>query len=127
MNTIYKKATKKSLHDAKVDLIENMKSIGFGVLYELNFKEKVKEKGFEITNNFIMMDVCNPATASEILEKNIEMGYVLPCKVVIYEHDDEQFIGLMKPTVMVDLIDETYLDVAKTIEAEMKEAIDKSV
>ena len=127
MNTLYKLKTNKSLEQAKQDLIENMKDIGFGVLYQLNFKDKVHEKGYEIDNNFIMMDVCNPATASEILKENIEMGYVLPCKVVVYENGDERFIGLMKPTVMVELINANYMNQAREIEADIKLIIEKSV
>lgn len=127
MNTIYKALTLKSLIEAKKDLIENLKTIGFGVLFELNFKDKVEEKGYELTNNFIMMDVCNPSTASEILSRNIEMGYVLPCKVVIYENDDHRYVGLLKPTVMVDLISSEYRDVALEIEEKMINAIKKSV
>lgn len=127
MNTTYKVKTHKNLKLASADLKANLKEIGFGVLFELNFKDKVKEKGFDIDDNFIMMDVCNPKVASQILGENIEMGYILPCKVVVYDKGDERFIGLLNPTTLVSLIDDKYKDVAATIEENLKAAIDKSV
>lgn len=126
MTTIYKVQTDKSIFDAKNDLVNNLKTIGFGVLFELNFKDKVEEKGFKLANNFIMIDVCNPSTASEILTQNIEMGYILPCKVVIYENNDKRYVGLLKPTIMVDLISPEYRKIAQEIEEKMIKAINLS-
>lgn len=83
----------------------------------------VKNRLYGGANNFIMMDVCNPSTASDILDKNIEMGYVLPCKVVVYEKEGDTYIGLMNPSVMVDLVDSQYYDVAVEIEKSMKEVM----
>ncbi|MDB7503003.1 DUF302 domain-containing protein [Enterococcus faecium] len=44
--------------------------------------------------------MCNPKQAKEVLEKRIEVGYFLPCKVVVYEKEADVYIGLLKPTVL---------------------------
>ncbi|HGD7260331.1 TPA: DUF302 domain-containing protein [Enterococcus faecium] len=34
------------------------------------------------------------------MEKRIEVGYFLPCKVVVYEKEADVYIGLLKQTVL---------------------------
>ncbi|MCM6863293.1 DUF302 domain-containing protein [Enterococcus faecium] len=45
--------------------------------------------------------MCNPKQAKEVLEKRIEVGYFLPCKVVVYEKEADVYIGLLKQTVLI--------------------------
>lgn len=127
MDKIYHVETKKALADAVEDVKLHLQENGFGTLFELNFKEKVKEKGFEIDQNFILLEVCNPSIASEILKENIEVGYVLPCKVVVYEKSGKRLIGLIKPTALVELVDSSFLDQANQIEKTLIQAINESV
>ncbi|WP_253210408.1 DUF302 domain-containing protein [Tetragenococcus halophilus] len=54
-------------------------------MWQLNFKDKLKEKGLDFEEDFVVMEVCNPKKAKEVMGKNIHIGYVLPCKMVIRE------------------------------------------
>ena len=45
MNIVYEKSTTKNLHDSIIALEDNLKKQGFGILWQLNFKEKLEEKG----------------------------------------------------------------------------------
>lgn len=126
MNAFYEVKTDKNIEEAISALKENIKSVGFGVLWELNFKDKVKEKGFELGNVFYLLDVCNPEIASQILNRNIEMGYVLPCKIVIYEKEHSNYIGVLKPTTLVNLIDGQFSEEAKEIETKLISVLEMS-
>lgn len=127
MDSIYKVQTRKSLGDAVEDVKMKLQENGFGTLFELNFKDKVKEKGFEIEDNFVLLEVCNPSIASGILQEDIEVGYILPCKVVVYEKGRSRYIGLLKPSALMDLVDPSFGAMAKQVEATLIRSIDESV
>ena len=54
---------------------ESIAKNNFGVLWEMNIKDKLGEKGVNFERNFAIMEVCNPKKAKEVLEKNIMVGY----------------------------------------------------
>ena len=92
MNIVYEKSTDKNLNDAIKSLENNLKENGFGVLWQLNFKDKLQEEGLEIKEDFVILEVCNPKVAKEVLEKNIHIGYVMPCKMVVRSENDKIYI-----------------------------------
>lgn len=127
MDIKYEVRTSKYFDKAVDDLKENLKKDSFGVLWEFNIKEKLKEKGLDFDTNFRVLEVCNPNKAKEVLEQNIEVGYFLPCKMVVYEKDGSTYIGMLKPTQLINMVgDESLVNVAKEIEEIMKKAIDET-
>lgn len=71
MDTKYKVMTEKSYEEALEALKKNLKERGFGVLWELDFEETLKNKGLDFEGNMKVLEVCNPKQAKEILERNI--------------------------------------------------------
>lgn len=127
MDIYYKVQTNKNFEKAIQDLKESLSNHKFGVLWELNFKDKLKEKGLNFNKNFNILEVCNPKQAQEVLERNIEAGYFLPCKMVVYEYDNSVFIGMIKPTELIGMIaDDQLSSIAIEVEKELKSAIDSS-
>ena len=128
MNIFYEKSTDKSLNEAIESLKENLKENSFGVLWELNFKDKLEEKGLEFKDDFVVLEVCNPRQAKEVLEKNIHIGYVLPCKMVVRSEGDKTYIGMTSPEALIGLFDEPELnEVAKKVEEALKNSIESSI
>lgn len=128
MDINYKVRTEKGFEKAIEVLKESLSNHKFGVLWELNFKDKLKEKGLDFDKNFKILEVCNPKQAKEILEKHIEVGYFLPCKMVVYEDDNSVFIGMLKPTELIGMMDNSELSsIAADVERELKAAIDDAV
>ncbi len=96
----------------------------FGVLWELNFKDKLEEKGLTFETNFKVMEACNPKKAQEVLTKNLEAGYFLPCKVLVYEKDDQVYMGMLSPTKLIETMgDESLYPVALAVEESLKKAM----
>lgn len=125
MDVFYRVQTNKSFEKAIEDLKESLSNHKFGVLWELNFKEKLKEKGLDFDKNFKILEVCNPVQAKKVLEENIEVGYFLPCKIVVYEDSGFVFIGMPKPTELIGMIkDNNLISIALEVESELKSAID---
>lgn len=128
MNIVYEKSTNKNLNEAIKSLEENLKENSFGILWQLNFKDKLKEKGLEFDNDFVVLEVCNPKQAKEVLEKNIHIGYVLPCKMIVRTEGNKTYIGMTRPEGLIGLFGEPELkEVANKVEETLKNAIESSI
>lgn len=113
-------AFQETLDRLKKEILENQ----FGVLYEVNLKEKIEGKGMDFKSNFTVMDVCNPKLAKDVLDEQIEVGYFLPCKVVVYEKENSVYAGVLKPTILIDMVENDALKGAAT---EVEEILTKAV
>ncbi|WP_430883771.1 DUF302 domain-containing protein [Fusibacter sp. JL216-2] len=126
MQIYYEKKVSHELKQAIEDLKKELASSGFGVLWELNFKDKFKEKGIEYKHNFWIFEVCNPKIAIGVLESNQKAGYFLPCKMVVYENDQGVFTGMAKPTELIGMLDDSkdLVETAKEVENTLSQVID---
>ncbi len=128
MNIVYEKSTDKSLTDAIKSLELSLKENGFGVLWQLNFKEKLQEKGLEFKEDFVVLEVCNPYQAKEVLERNVHIGYVLPCKMVVRSDQGKIYVGMTNPETLIGLFDSPELnEIAKMVGESLKNAIESSI
>lgn len=125
MSLIFEVKTNKDFETAVIDLKKSLSENSFGVLWEMNFKDKLQEKGLDFDKNFKVFEVCSPPRAKVVLDQNLEAGYMLPCKMVVYEKEGEVRIGMMKPTSMAELMNDKGLtDVAEEVEIILRKAID---
>lgn len=127
MDIQYKLATTKNFEKALEDLKSSLSNHNFGVLWELSFKDKLAEKGLDFDKNFTILEVCNPKQAKEVLERNIEVGFFLPCKMVVYEDNDTVYIGMPKPTKLISMVDDDLSSIAEEVENVLKAAIENAV
>jgi len=108
----YEIETNKSFEAALESIINSLEEQKFGVLWKLNFKDKLKEKGIEFDNNFMILEVCNPQKAEEVLSRHLDVGYFLPCKLVVYEEKGTVKIGMINPDKLIGLLN--YEDLSET-------------
>ncbi len=127
MNILYDVVTVKSFDQAVADLKSSLAAVSFGVLWELNLRDKLHEKGLEFADNIQILEVCNPKQAKRALEIQIEVGAFLPCKIVVFEKAGKVHLGLPRPSALIGLIDNAGLtDVATEVEAALQSAIDNA-
>lgn len=104
MAFIYEKISKDPIDISLVKVKTSLKKNGFGTLFELNFKDKFLEHGMTYDQDFYVLEVCHPGHARKILDISKTVGYFLPCKVVLYQRDNEVIVGMVKPTELIDMV-----------------------
>jgi len=109
MSFTYTVKTRKSIDDAITDLTEKLKEINFGVLETLDFKKILSEKGLEFSDNYKLLEVCNPHLAKQVLDANPDLGLLLPCTIAVYQKGIENFISLARPTSLLSIASEQNL------------------
>lgn len=128
MELIYEKGTEKTFEDAVESVKEQLKQRSFGVLWELDMKEKLAEHELELNGKAKILEVCNPQKAQEVLNRNLSVGYFLPCKVTVFERDGKTTIGTMLPSQLMTTMPGLDLaDVAEEVERVLREAVDAAV
>jgi uncharacterized protein (DUF302 family) len=104
---------------------EALKKEGFGVLTEIDVREKMKEKLGIDMNKYIILGACNPPNAYKAIlaEKNI--GLILPCNVIVYEKGGKTVLSVIRPTVAMQIVDNLELQkAAQAVEEQLKKAFD---
>ncbi len=85
------------------------------------------EKGVEFGNACKIYEVCNPAQAKWVLEKNMSISTALPCRITVYEEENRVKIATMLPTEMRGLFSGPELGpVAEEVEKEIKAMMDEA-
>lgn len=82
----------KTLHVPFGEAIEKvtaaLKEEGFGVLSEIDIKATLKKKLNEDFRNYQILGACNPPLAFQALQAEPHIGLMLPCNVIVQEHEN---------------------------------------
>ena len=117
----------KKIDDVIITLTEDLKDIGFGVLETLDFKKILSEKGLEFTDDYRLMEVCNPNLTKQVLEANSDLGLLLPCTIAVYQKDKDNFISLARPTSLLSMVSDNNLKFSgEEIEDNLIKVIEKA-
>lgn len=123
----YTVTTDKPFDQALQDLEANLAEAKFGVLWALDVPAKLQEKGVEFHQPYRILEVCNPAKAKQALETDPMVGYFLPCKVTVYIRDGQTCMGMVRPTMIMDVVGNAGLrDFAAEVDGMLRGVLDKS-
>ena len=104
---------------------EALKKEGFGVLTEIDVKEKMKEKLGIDMRKYIILGACNPPNAYKAILVEENIGLMLPCNVIVYEKGSKTVLSVIRPTVAMQMIDNMELQkLAGAVEGQLKKAFD---
>jgi len=89
---------------------DSLKSQGFGVLCEIDIREKLKEKiGVDFTN-YVILGACNPPLAYQALQQEMNLGLLLPCNVVVYEKDGKSYVAAIDAAKILSIVGNPVLE-----------------
>jgi uncharacterized protein (DUF302 family) len=102
-----------------------LKKEGFGILTEINIKDKLKEKLGDEFRKYVILGACSPANAYKSLQVEENIGLMLPCNVIVYERGGKTVLSVIRPTIAMQMIENAELrQVAENVESQLKQAFD---
>jgi Uncharacterized conserved protein len=113
-------------YETVIELVrEALKKEGFGVLTEIDVKEKMKEKLGLDFRKYIILGACNPPNAHQAILAEENIGLMLPCNVIIYERGNKIVLSIIRPTVAMQMIANPALrSIAENVEVKLKKVFD---
>ncbi len=117
--------TEKTIEQATKDLEEAVIRNKFGVLHIHDLKATMKKKGVDFPHECRIFEVCNPQQAKAVLTNDISLNMALPCRISIWEENDQVKIGTLKPTDLLSVLSDA--EELKTIAEEVENTIMKII
>lgn len=119
------KTVKGNFAEIREKVIENLKDVGFGVITEIDMKEKLKEKLDVDFKNYVILGACNPGFAYEAIQMEEELGVLLPCNVVLIDNEDGSVkVSAIDAQKMMSVVGNEKLDeVASVVNERMRQAL----
>lgn len=90
MNYNISKKINKSFTEVINSVSEALKKEGFGIISQVDLKDKFKEKLDIDFRNYTILGACNPALAYKAVQLEDKIGVMLPCNVLVQEHEANQ-------------------------------------
>ncbi len=121
----YHREIASSFDEAVKQTREVLKNAGFGVLTEINMKEKLKEKLDVDFRNYVILGACNPPLAHLALQEDLDIGLLLPCNVVVYETEKGSVVAAIDAKKMLSVAENPNLEsTAETVNEKLRSAIE---
>lgn len=88
MSYYFSKTLDITFEDAIERTTEALKKEGFGVLTEIDIKDTLKKKLDVDFKKYQILGACNPPLAHKALTSEDHIGLMLPCNVIVQEHEN---------------------------------------
>lgn len=94
-----------SFEETEVRVREELAKEGFGILSVIDVTGKFREKLGKEFRRYTILGACNPTLAWEAFGRELNIGTLLPCNVVVYEADGGgTTVMIMDPVAALSLI-----------------------
>lgn len=105
---------------------EELKKEGFGVLTEIDVQAALKKKINVDFRKYRILGACNPTFAHKALLEEDKIGTMLPCNVVVQEHENGEIeVAAINPIASMQAVENSNLgEVATEVQAKLKKVID---
>jgi uncharacterized protein (DUF302 family) len=125
MSYYFSKTVQGDFDEIKANLLENLKDVGFGVITEVDMKEKLKEKLDVDFKKYVILGACNPGFAYEAVQMEEELGVLLPCNVILIDNEDGGIkVAAIDAQKMMSVVGNKELDkVAGIVNERLKQAL----
>ena len=126
MQPDYTVETVKPYADAVQAVVDATEVHGFRVQFVHDVAATLADKGFE-REPVTIVEICNARFASQALARDVKIGLMLPCPVMVYEVEGSVFISTMRPSLIGGLYPEAGIDdVASEVEGIIMGIVDEA-
>lgn len=103
-----------------------LKAEGFGVLTTIDVRQTLKEKIDVEFEPYVILGACNPGLAHRGLQAEHEVGLLLPCNVIVHEHDGTSQVSIADPIQMLGIVGQnaTLQEVAAEANERLRRVVD---
>jgi len=114
-----------SFDEAIQKVTDELKKEGFGVLTEIDVKDTFKKKLDIDFKKYRILGACNPKMAHQALTTEDKIGTMLPCNVIVEEHEDGTVeVSAVDPVASMQVVNNDNL---KSIATQVKEMLTKVI
>ncbi len=126
MNYNISKKVEGTFDDTINKVTEELKKEGFGIISEIDLKEKFKEKLNVNFRNYKILGACNPALALKAIEQEDKIGTMLPCNILVQEHENgEVEVSAINPLASIGAVNnESLQSIAEEVTSKLKVVIE---
>ncbi|MEO6707619.1 MAG: DUF302 domain-containing protein [Ginsengibacter sp.] len=126
MSYYFSKTVNDNFDTAIEKVTDKLKKEGFGILTEIDVKETLKMKLDVDFKKYRILGACNPHFAHEALKAEDKIGAMLPCNVIVQEHEDGKVeISAVDPVAsMLAVKNDSLAGVAIQVREKLKRVID---
>lgn len=107
---LFKLSTDKSMSEAAAALQAAVQANRFGVMQVHNLKETMTKKGVDFGRECLIFEVCQPQQAKKVLEENMSISTMLPCRISLYEEGGKTILASLKPTALLAIFNAPLLE-----------------
>ena len=113
--------------DAAIERVtEELKKEGFGILTQIDVRETLKKKIDVDFKKYRILGACNPHFAYEALKAEDKIGTMLPCNIIVQEHEDGKVeVSAVDPvSSMMAVKNEKLVPIATQVKEKLSRVID---
>ncbi|WP_276358844.1 DUF302 domain-containing protein [Daejeonella sp. H1SJ63] len=125
MSYFFSKTLNTDFDTAIARVSEELKKEGFGILTEIDVKETFKKKLDIDFRKYRILGACNPNFAFEAIKAEDKIGTMLPCNVIVQEHEGGQIeVTAVDPVAsMMAIKNDTLGSVATSVREKLSRVI----
>lgn len=103
-----------------------LKKEGFGVLTQIDVQDTLKKKLDVDFKRYRILGACNPHFAYEVLKAEDKIGAMLPCNIIVQEHENNNVeVSAVDPVAsMMAVKNDALGDVAMEVREKLRRVID---
>lgn len=127
MNYNISKKVTSNFQDTISKVTTELQNEGFGIITEIDLQNKFKEKLGIDFRNYKILGACNPAMAYKAIEIEDKIGAMLPCNIVVQEHENSEVeVSAINPMSSIGSIENKNLqNIASEISNKLKGIIER--
>lgn len=123
----YSRKVQIPFEEAVQKITQNLQQQGFGIITNIDLKDTLKQKLNVDFRKYKILGACNPEFAYKALTLESHIGLMLPCNVVIQEHENKEVeVSAISPLETLDKAITTaqLTDIAHEVSNRLRTAVD---